>query len=103
MIQIAAAVEHDARNALLLQAIGDHLPQRLGALQVAAAHVAAEHFLERRLDARRRRERPARHVVNHLRINVRDRSEHGQPRPLGRAADPLPLSQLNALATILLG
>ena len=40
VIQIAAAIEHHPRDALVLEPLGDHLAERLGARQVAAAHLA---------------------------------------------------------------
>ena len=48
----------------------------------------------------RRRDRLAGHVVDDLHIHVRDAAEHGQPRPLHRAAHPLADPVLDPLAAI---
>ena len=53
VIQIAAAIEHHARDALFLQPIGNHLTDGFGAGQIATPHLAAEHGLQRGLGARR--------------------------------------------------
>ena len=103
VIEEAAAVEDDALDALLDRALGDGLADRLGSLQVAAAHTRVEGSLERRLDARRRRQRLAAQVVDHLRVDMRHAAEHAQPRPLGRAGNPLALPQLDTAAAIVLG
>src|SRR6185503_1619728 len=103
VIQVATAIEHDARDALFLEAAGDRLANRFGTGDVSAAHLAAEHLLQRCFGARRRRDRLARHVVDHLRVDVRDRPVHGQARPFGRPVDPLPLTQPDAKNAIFLG
>src|SRR6187401_2750857 len=68
VIQEAGAIEHDALDALLDRALGDGLAHRLGALEVAAAHLLRERALQRRLDARSRHQRRPAHVVDHLRV-----------------------------------
>src|SRR3954447_11898310 len=101
VIEVAAAIEHDARDAFFLQPIGDCLAERLRADDVAAAGRAAERALQRRLRARRRRDcRPA-HVVDHLRVDMRDASEHAETRPLGSPADALALPQRDPNTAVL--
>src|SRR6185436_7829690 len=89
--------------ALLDRPFGDHLADRLGALDVAAARRLVERALERRLDGRRRDQRLAAHVVDHLGVDVRDAAEHAEARPVGRARDPLALPQLDPDAAIVFG
>src|SRR3954467_3783176 len=76
VIEIAAAIEDHPLDALLDRALGDGLAQRLGAGEVAAAHLGREHRLQHRLGARRRGQRRAAHVVDDLRVDVRDAAEH---------------------------
>src|SRR5262249_36660349 len=68
VIQEAAAIEYHRRDALLQAALGDRLAHRFSALDVAAFDVLGERRLERRLDARRRGQRVAAQIVDHLRI-----------------------------------
>src|SRR5207237_3977073 len=103
VIEEPAAVEHDALDALFDRALGDRLANRLGALDVAAAHACRERALEARVDARRRHQRLAAHVVDHLRVDMRHAPEHAQARALFRTGYPFPLPQLNAVAAIVLG
>src|SRR5437773_3968960 len=100
VIQESAAIEDDAFDPLVDRALGDRLADHFGALQVPAAHRLLEHAFERRLDARRRRQRLAAHVVDDLRVDVADAPEHAQARTLFRAGDPLPLAQMDAHAAI---
>src|SRR6185436_8043000 len=95
VIQEPAAVEDDALDALLDRPLGDRLANRLGALDVAAAHALGERAFEPRVDARRRDQRLALQVVDHLRVDMRDAAEHAQARPLRRTGYPFPLPQLN--------
>src|SRR5262252_12435 len=100
VIEETAAVEHDAFDALLDRSLGDRAANRVGALDVAALHVLGERSLQLRIDARRRHQRLAAHVVDHLRVDVADAAEHAQARPLLRSGDPLALPQLNPDPTI---
>src|SRR5579864_4036823 len=104
VIEISAPIEDDARNALLLQPLRDDLPDRLGAGEIAAAHLARKRrLLQRRLRAARRGQRRPGVVVDHLCVDVQHRAEHHQPRPFGRARDPLALAESNPIAAILFG
>src|SRR5687767_4938621 len=90
VIQEPVAVEHDARDPLFLQPLGNRPPDRFGAGPIAAARGLRERRLHRRLDRRRRDDRPARAVVDHLHVQVGEAAEHGQARPLRRPHDALP-------------
>src|SRR4029077_10045704 len=103
VIQKAAAVEHHALDALFDRALGDRLADRLGALDVAAAHGLVERTLQLRIDRRCRDQRLAGHVVDYLRVDVRHAAEHAQARPLFRSRNPLALPQLNADPAIVFG
>src|SRR5688500_12124845 len=81
VIEEPVAVEHHALDALLEQPLGDRLADRLGAGDVAAARLLVERAFHLRVDGRRRRDRLAGHVVDHLDVDVRDAPEHGQARP----------------------
>ncbi len=85
------------------QPFGDRLPERLGSGHVSAASRSRERRLERRLGARRRRERLPAHVVDDLRVDMRHAAEHAQPRPLRRARNALALPERDACAAILRG
>src|SRR5262249_30617469 len=100
VIEETAAVEHDAFNALLDRSLGNRAADRVCALDVAALHVLGERSLQLRIHARRRDERLAPHVVDHLRVDVADAAEHAQARPLLRSSDPLALPQLDPDASI---
>src|SRR3954464_13190352 len=76
VVQEPAAVEHHALDALFDRALRDHLADRFGALQVAAARPLVERGLCRRLDRRRRDQRLAAQVVDHLRVDVGHAAEH---------------------------
>src|SRR5260221_4572694 len=100
VIQEAAAIEHDARDALFFRALGDRGADRFGALEVSALHALGERALQRRLHARRRRERLPGHIVDDLRVDMRHAAEHAEPRTRRRAGNPLALAQLDADAAI---
>src|SRR5262245_7348097 len=76
VIEEPVAVEHHPLDALLDQALGDGPADRLRAGDVAAALGLLHRALDRRLDGRRARNRPARHVVDDLHVHVRDAAEH---------------------------
>src|SRR3954463_12008101 len=99
-MQEPAPIEDLALDALLNRPLGDRRADRFGPFQVAAAHVLGESALQRRFDARSRDERLAAQIVDDLGINVRHAAEHGEPRPLRRTADALPLPELNSVAAI---
>src|SRR4051794_29359438 len=82
VIQEPAAIEDDALDALFDRTLGDGPADRFGALDVAALHRLVERALQRRIDGRRRHQRFAGHVVDHLRVDVRHAAEDAQPRPL---------------------
>src|SRR5262245_2637868 len=77
VIQMPAAVEHDARDPLLLEPVGNDLAERFGARAIAAAHLAGEHALQARLGAACGRHGVACEIVDDLRVDVRHRSEDG--------------------------
>ena len=85
---VRAVVESAGITNILTKSLGSANPHN-----VVRATVAG-------LDARRRGERLAAQVVNHLSVDVSDAPEHGQPGALGRTRDPLPLPELDAAATI---
>src|SRR5882757_11465106 len=68
VVEEPAAVEHHAIDALFDRALGDHLADRLGPRQIAAARRLVERALHRRLDRRRRHQRLACQIVDHLRV-----------------------------------
>src|SRR5439155_5762778 len=95
VIEEAAAVEHDALDPFFDRPFGDHLADRFGALDVAAAHRLVELTFQRRLDRRGGDERLTGQVVNHLRVDMSDAAEHAEPRPIFGAGNPLALPQLD--------
>src|SRR3569833_1150646 len=72
MVKITAAVKHHAGDSFFFCAIGDHLPDELGSVDVAA--LAAQVLLVRSS----RCERVALGVVNHLSVDVLDTAENSQ-------------------------
>ena len=80
MIAGAAAVEDDPGDALCLGPRGDELADLGGRGDIAGALGT-----QLRLDGRRRGERPARHVIDHLGDDVLVRTEDRQARALGGA------------------
>src|SRR5437764_5653572 len=91
VIQEPAAVEYDTLDPLLDRSLGDRLPNRLGAFDVAAEHSFRECAFESCIDARCRHQRLPAHVVDHLRVNMRDAPKDTQARAVGRTGYPLPL------------
>src|SRR6185312_8417007 len=75
VIEIAAAIEHDFLDAVLHRTLRQQLADGLGGIDVGAGLLA--HFLFHR---RGGRERLALQIVDHLRIDVLRRAEHGKPR-----------------------
>src|SRR5262245_24261742 len=78
VVQKSAAVEHHALDPFLQRALGDGGADRLGTLQVPAAHALLELALQRRVHRRGRHQRLAAQVVDDLRVDVRDAAEHAQ-------------------------
>src|SRR5688572_3412275 len=101
VIEKPVAIEHDALDALLDQALRNRPADRLGALDVAPAGLFRQAALERRLDGRRRGDGPAAHVVDDLHVHVRDAAEHRQAWTLLVAGDPLADPVLDPVASIL--
>src|SRR5579871_34683 len=86
VIEIAAAIEHHFLDAVLHRALGEQLAHRLCRVDVGTGLLA--HVLFQR---RGGRQRLALQIVDHLRIDVLRRAEHGQPRPpTARAAERQP-------------
>src|SRR4051812_38061647 len=94
VIQETAAVEHHALDTLLDRALGDHLADRFGAFEVAAACRRVERSLHRRFDGRGRHERFAGEVVDDLRIDVGHAPEHAEARSFLGARNPFALAEL---------
>src|SRR3954463_15103239 len=103
VVEESAAVEHHALDALFDRTLGDGLADRFGAGEIAALGRLVQRALHRRLDGRRRHQRLAGQVVDHLRIDVGDAAEHAQTRPLLGPRDPLALPQLDPDPPIVLG
>src|SRR5262245_47851847 len=103
VIQKPASVEHDVFDALADRPLGDGRADGFGTLDVAAADALGEARFERGIDARRRRERLAAEIVDHLRVDVLHAPEHAQARTLFRAGDPLALTQLDPPAAVVFG
>src|SRR5579883_2743528 len=94
MEQVAAAIENHGGDASGLGAFGEQLADRSRGVLVGSRLGA---FLESLIETRGGRERPAAQIVDHLRIDVLRRTEHGQPRPALRgAADAVPDALLAA-------
>src|SRR5688500_4131419 len=102
VIQVSAAIEHDARHALFLPARRDGFADRSRTRLVAGLCIFRERALQRRLGRCRRDNGRARHVIDDLRVGMRQAAIHSQTRPLGRAGHPLPLTQMNPFALVLL-
>src|SRR5947208_974941 len=100
VIEKPAAVEHDACDALFDRTLRNRFANRFGALQVPAANALGERALQRWFRARRRHERLAGHIVDHLRVDMRHAAEYRQARPLFRAGHPLALAEMNSFAAI---
>ena len=94
--RMAVQIQHDGR-----EPFGDRLAERLRTGPVARPRPVRQRALQRRLGARRRRDRRTGHIVDDLGVDVRNAAEHSQARPLGRAGDPLALPQRDPLPSIL--
>src|SRR5687767_12883772 len=101
VIEKPVAVEHHALDALFDQPLRDRLADRLRAGDVAALRALPERALDGRFDARRRRDRAAGHVVDHLHVDVRHAPVNRQPRPRLGALHPFPDPELDPFAAIL--
>ena len=76
VIEVAAPVEYDILDALLLRALGDELADGLGGRDAGAGLEP----LQRRLFQRRRRdERGAAIVIDDLRVNMFRRAKYAEP------------------------
>src|SRR5690349_15630896 len=99
MILISAAIEHDAGNAFVFRALGHSLADPLRAFDVSA--FTAQIFFRR---CRGSQGMPLL-VVDHLRINVIQAAENGEPRPFLRpryaAANPFVNASSNFVPTSL--
>src|SRR2546429_750248 len=82
VIAISAAIEDRGLDPLRLRALAKQRSDGFGPLALLALAVL-------RVDARRGDEGPARVVVDELRVDVRERAEHGETRPVRAAADLL--------------
>src|SRR5207244_12996307 len=80
VIAVAAAVEDGLRDPLGLRALAERGPDRLRPLGLAALRVLD-------VAARRGDERLPGLVVDELRVDVRERADHGEPRARRAAAD----------------
>src|SRR6478672_10090256 len=80
----ATPVEHHRFDARGLRPLPDALADRLGRLHRRGRCAAAVRF-----DRRGRHDRPAAHVVDHLRVDVTVRPEHRQARPCRGTANLL--------------
>jgi len=76
---------------------------QFGAGEIAAAHLATEDRLQRRLVAAGCGDGAPRHVVDDLGVDVQPGPKDGQPRPFCRSVNPLALAHLNANASVSLG
>ena len=83
MIEIAATIEHHLLMPFSLARSATRLPISFAAATLPPVAFAFAEAFSRRT---RRHQRHAFGIVDHLRIDMRDAAEHGQTRPLGRAA-----------------
>src|SRR5688572_1990255 len=103
VIKKSVAVEHHALDALLDQALGNRLPDRLRAGDIAALGLLPERALDRRLDARRRGDRAAGHVVHDLHVDVGDAPVNREPGTRLGALHAFANPVLDPLAAVLGG
>src|SRR5215212_2553392 len=94
VVQEATAIEHDRRDALLLGALGEELPDLLG--PVALARLLA--VPQRRFEIRGRHQGGAGGVVDDLPVDVLQRAEDRQARSLGGPAQVAPNAAVPLLA-----
>src|SRR5262245_8802149 len=102
VIEKPVAIEDDALDALFDQPLGDRLANRLCPFDIPAGGLLRQRTLHRRLDRRRRRNRLAAGIVDHLHIHVRDASEDRQARALHGAVHAAPDAVLDSLAAVVL-
>src|SRR5436190_3975860 len=95
MIDITAAVEHDAFDARAQRTLGDRLADGLCSVDIAAGLQAKAFFGCRRSD-----KRLAAAVVDHLRVDVIKAAIHREPGPLSRTANFLANTAVNSLPNI---
>src|SRR5688500_1414957 len=82
VIQKSVAVEYHSRHALTNQPLGDRLPDRLRAIDVAARGFLLERPFDRRFNGGCRCDRPSSGIVDDLHVDVRHAAEHRQARAL---------------------
>src|SRR5262249_40139800 len=87
VVDVAAAVEDDLADSLLLGPLRDELPDTAGRGDVGRRLPL---LLDVRVERRRRYDRPAGRVVDHLRVDVLAALEDRQARSLRAAAHLLP-------------
>src|SRR6185437_11530624 len=92
VILISRAVEDDLRDARVLS---------LGRNATADLERLLRLLARQQVGARHREQRASRHVVDQLRGDVLERAEHYEPRPLGRARNLLPYTQVTAVPLLL--
>src|SRR5262249_37025026 len=97
VVDVAAAVEDDLGDALLLRACGDELADLLGRLHVRADLAL---LLQGLVERRGRGHRTACGVVDDLRVDVLAALEDRETRPLGRAPDLLADPHAHAAARL---
>src|SRR6266540_3145683 len=98
VILVAAAVEHDSYDALLLRFAGEELPQR-----EAPRGLPLPLDLDALGRVRRPGERDALRIVHELGVDVLGGAEHDEPGPHGGAGDPLAHPQVPAVTPVLAG
>src|SRR5215203_3434954 len=95
VIEIAGAVEHDARHAGCARALGDQAPDLLRGVDVAAALQLVPHVL---FEGRGGRQRRTALIVDDLRVDLLRRAEHRKPRTaVRRLTDRTPNPRLAAV------
>src|SRR5262245_55064652 len=77
VVHVTAAIEHHALDALRLRLLGQELADQLGRRDVAALRLPRPEDLAAAVD---RQQRPARVVVDQLRVDVVEAAEHRQTR-----------------------
>src|SRR5262245_59712599 len=102
VIKKSVAIEDNPLHALTDQPLGDCLANRLCPLDVASRCFLGKGPLDRGLDRRGRRNRPAARIVDHLHVHVRNAAEDRQPRALDRALHTAANPVLDTVAAIFL-
>src|SRR5689334_1527836 len=95
MITITRAVEHHPGDACRFRLRRQELAHSLGTTHLAGA-VGREPLAQ----VAHAEQGGAELVVDELRVDVLERAEHHEPRPLGGAGDPLPDPQVAAVAQL---